>query len=56
MNEGAFGRVRCQNKTTTRLYAATMRPNGWLLIDGADASADKHLSLLLQIFPGILGS
>jgi hypothetical protein len=33
-----------------------MRPNGWLLIAGADAFGQQAPCLLLKIFPGILGS
>jgi hypothetical protein len=53
VNESAIRRLSLQNKNTAHLVAATIRPNGWLLIDNAAASADKRLVCCLRIFPGI---
>jgi hypothetical protein len=50
MNEGAFGRSQHQNKTATRLYAATMRPNGYLLIVAPTGSVNKHLVCCSSFF------
>ena len=52
MNEGEFGRSRQRNKTATRLYAATMRPNGYLLIVAPTGFGQQAPCLLFKFFSG----
>jgi hypothetical protein len=51
MNECAFRRLRCQNKSDAHLMAATIRPNGWLLIV-APMFGRQAPCLLFKVFPG----
>jgi hypothetical protein len=56
MNEMRVRALMPANKSKSRLVAATIRPNAWLLIVVPMRSADKHLRLSFKNFPGILGS